>query len=114
VIENATVSAITAPNPATAGGDVTFPAPTPISVRAVLDEPTTAQRIALGQVIADATAVLFVLKSQLGNLKVARGYEVRVRVDGGDPQILVVTHVVERVKDGGLSHYQAFLKERAG
>lgn len=112
---NATLAGLTAPNPPTTGGDVTYPSPTSISVRCILDGVKQSQRIALGAVIQDATAVLYVLKARLGNLKPARGQEVRVLLDGEQAaQVLVAEHVINHEKEGGLSHYQVFLKERAG
>lgn len=116
MIENATVSAITAPNPADTRGNVTFPAPAPIAVRAALDDVRYSQRIALGAAIAEATAVLYVLKSQLGTApsptRPTRGCEVRATIDGGTLQTLIAEHVIDHEKQGGLSHYQVFLKER--
>ena len=111
-LSNATLSAITAPAAADKFGDRVVPAPATISVRCVLADVKQSQRIAMGATIQGATAVLYVLKANLGNLKPARGSEIRVTIDGGQLQILDAEHVVDHEKSGGLSHYQVFLKER--
>jgi hypothetical protein len=112
VIHNATLQRIDTQQPATAGGSVAYATGAAIAVRCTLDQPSFAQRTALGAVIAQATAVLYVRKADLTAGTVpAKGNRLSVQVDGdAAAQVYRIEHVVNWEKPGGLSHYQAYLR----
>lgn len=83
---NAILDSITAPGAPTPEGDATIPPPVALTpaVRCVLDQVKHSQRVSLGALVKEATAVLYVLKSRLpAGVKPAKGYELRVTPDGG-------------------------------
>jgi hypothetical protein len=113
-LRNCTITGITAPNPPTAGGKITWPAAVAMTVRALQSGITSRQVDTLGQRIKDATAVLLVFKSDLpAGLKPGRGYELRFTPDGAAAMVTRVEYVVDVEKSGGLAHYQVFVRDLA-
>jgi hypothetical protein len=113
-LRNCTITGITAPNPPSTGGKVTWPAATPISVRGLHAGITQQQVNTLGQRIKDATAMVVVMKNELpAGVRPGRGYELRFTPDGGAALVTRVEHVLDVGKAGGLSHYQAFVRDLA-
>lgn len=117
MISNATITSLIAPGAPDKSGKIVYAPPKPpdLTVRAALCEPTHGQRIAMGAMLKDVTAVLYVLKSALAGTRPAPGYEVRVKIDGGDDrsgaQVLIAEIVRDYEKAGGLAHYQIFCRE---
>lgn len=118
MISNATITVLTPPGAPDKSGKIGYAPPKPpdLTVRAALCEPTHGQRIAMGALLKDVTAVLYVLKSALpAGTRPAPGYEVRVKLDGGDDragaQVLIAEIVRDYEKAGGLAHYQIFCRE---
>jgi hypothetical protein len=111
-LANCTVVGITSPGASTPGGSVTFPASTAIAVPAVIDQVRYSRRVTLGAVIQDATAALFLLKDKLpAGVKPKRGDEVRLVLKDGTPQTMLAEYVSDFEMDGGLSHYEVFLRD---
>lgn len=110
-LTNAALTRVDVPGASTPGGSIAFATGSTIAVRGVMDEPTFAQRTALGAVIADASAVFYVRKAALPTgLVPARGQRLRVSIDGSSNVLYKAIHVVNWEKAGGLSHYECFLK----
>lgn len=108
MIKNATLSNVATPGAADAWGKTTFTGAA-VSVRVFLDEPTRAQRSAEDRRIAESDAVMYVEKP-LSGFSLAAGCRVTAAVDGAAAITYEVRRVIDRQKDGGLSHVEAYLK----
>jgi hypothetical protein len=106
---NATLSKVTQPGTADGFGDVVYGAGVTVSERVVLTEPTRAQLISLAARIADASAVVYV--THPFSQPLAPRVRLTVTLDGGSAQTLEIIHRIERVKAGGLSHFECFVME---
>lgn len=113
MIENATLSAVQAPNTADKRGEVTFAAATAVSARGALTEPSFSQKRELVGVLKDVSAVFYVLKTVLGNVSVQAGRRLTITLDGAAAVTYEVIKSVDREKAGGLSHWECWLKVMA-
>jgi hypothetical protein len=109
MIENATITSIARVTGATGSGAVTRTAEA-VSIRCLACDPTSAQRWALGAVIADASMTVYVGLEELSGVPLNDKDKLTVTVDGLAAKVLEVIKVVTVVKDGGLSHCEAFCK----
>lgn len=107
---NGVLSRIDAPSGVSSGGDVTFTTGSTISVDVLIDNPTRAQRYALGQQIADAEAVVYVLKDQLpAGVSINEGDRVTAAQEGEAAATYLVIKRQFRVFDE-LTHFELFVK----
>lgn len=113
--DNATLDAIAAAGTPTPAGDATFGTPTVLSPAAECSFQNVkySQRVSLGALIKDATAVLYVRKSQLpAGVAPKKGNELKVTPVGSTQQVMVADHVIDWPSGGPLAHYEIFLRER--
>jgi hypothetical protein len=110
VIQNATLTRIDTPAPSTPGGSVPMVTGSDVRVRCWMGEPTFSQRVALGEVIQDSTAVCYVPKAGYAATTPARGQRMTVAIDGGAAVSYHVVHVKDWTKAGGLSYWECFLR----
>lgn len=111
MITNATLLRIDAQNAPTKAGSVSWTAGGTIDVRCLLDAPTSHQRHALGAIIADAKAVMYVETSALGESALATGGKVTIELDEVEPATTYrIVHRNIRVK-GTLTHEEVFLQQ---
>jgi hypothetical protein len=112
VITNATLTGFSQPPTPSAGGDLTYGSLTSCSGRCLLDEVRRAQRIALEGRLSDASAVMYLLKSNTpAGYTPAAKQRLQVALDDSAAQVFDVLLVRDNVKAGGLSHWEVFLKE---
>lgn len=90
-------------------GDPTYTHGDAIELRVLVDVPTRAQRYALGTVIQDASAVVYVMVADVPG-GVAEGGRVVVAQDGMAAVTYVVVKRIVRVFRE-LGHYELFCKE---
>ena len=110
MISNATLQRIDTPQTANPLGDVLYTPGAPLTVRACQDEPSDSQKYVLGIIVADATAVLYVLMSAIATgLLVPRNHLV-VQMDGFGAKTYQILGVRNFVKSGGLSNFEVWLK----
>jgi hypothetical protein len=113
-LTNATLVSL-APATTNAAGRTTFGAATTLNARCVLDDVTRAQQIALGAKLGNASAVLYVLKSELpAGTTPDRGQQAIAVVDGAAAATYRIAFVRNREKEGGLSHWECFLEIPGG
>jgi hypothetical protein len=112
MITNATLTSITPPPAADRKGTAVYAAATAVNIRVAMTEPSRAQVISLGTLMADVTAVMFVPKAQILAAAISLDKDCRViaAIDDSDPQTYEVAFARDREKAGGLSHFECFLK----
>lgn len=111
MIYNATLLRVDVPA-VDGGGNVTFTNGSALSVRCAGDAVKSGQRYQLGAVIADATAVIYLLRKDIpAALVIEKGYRLVAQLDG---EPAAVTYHVEwknpRIK-GQISHYELYLRQ---
>ena len=111
MIRNGTLASIAIKTGVTAGGDPVYASPATLDVRICVSLPTRQQRYALGAVIAEADAVLYMLLDELGETAVGLGDKVTVVNRRGETVQYEVLHVRTMDKAGGLSNVEVFGKE---
>jgi hypothetical protein len=109
VITNAMLHSIIAPPAVTNDGGETHGPPVSIGVRCFVDAPRRAQLLAKANVVADATAVMYVEGLAQESRLVERA-RVSFTIDGSVLRELQVIHATPFIKAGGISHVEAFLK----
>ena len=109
---NCTLLRVDPPAARTPAGDDVSPTPGPaLSVRCVLDEPTTAVRWLIDDLELESTDVLYVRTAAYpaAAAAIAADGQVLLQLDGQAQQLMRVDHVKLRVMSG-LSHVQALLR----
>jgi hypothetical protein len=109
MIQNATITSIAPPPQMNSSGGRTEQPPVTVSLRCFADEPRRAQKLALANIVSDASMVIYVPVEHASNL--VPQSRVAIAIDSLiGSQTMQVLHRVERVKVGGLSHAEVFLK----
>jgi hypothetical protein len=112
MILNASITLIKAPPVADATGKRSYGAGTTVSVRCFLDAPSRAQRAAIDTRISTADAVAYVPKPS--SLSLVPGSRVTIGVDDSAAIEYELGMVIDRQKDGGLSHFEFYLRKVGG
>jgi hypothetical protein len=108
-LANATITSIAPPPTVNSSGGRTEQPPVIVSLRCFADEPRRAQMLSLANVVADASMVVYVPVEHASSL--IPQARVTVAIDSLiGSQTMQVLHRVERIKVGGLSHAEVFLK----
>lgn len=114
LIVNAKLKRIDKPSSVSTGGVISFASGSAINVEITQDNPTLAQRRSLGQMIAEATAVIYVMLADVGNTTIGAGSRVATSlVIGATEQparVYEVIHEIVRLHDP-LSHLELYVRE---
>lgn len=116
LIPNAKLKRIDKPASVSTGGIVTFANGAAIDVVITQDNPMFVQRRSLGSLIAEATAVLYVMLADLDNTTIGAGARVSTALVIGETEqttrLYEVLHEVVNVH-GSLSHVELYVREVA-
>lgn len=110
MIKNATLTNVKPPPTPDRMGGRTFAAGTTVSLRVMMDAPTRGQRLSTDTRVSTSDAVMYIEKPLPAGVSIVAGGRVTVLVDGSASAELDVQHVIDRQKDGGLSHFECYLK----
>jgi hypothetical protein len=109
VITNATIKRVDVASGVSAMGKNVYTEGNAVAVRCFQDTPRREQRIELGAVIEGAIAVLYV---QRPPMSLAAGQRLLVLLDEETaPKLLEIQNVTPRIKSGGLSHQEVFVRQ---
>jgi hypothetical protein len=110
MIVNAKLQRVDAPSGASAAGDRSWTTGSSIDVPCCLDDVSDAQKFSVGNVIADATAVLYVLLSKLpAGVTIVKEAMALVQLGGFTARLYQVIYMKDRVH-ADQSHAEVFLK----
>ena len=112
MLYNATILRITAPNPPTTGGGVTFtPAVGVLAIRCQLGNVSQQRRYEIGAAIKDSTAQLRVERRGMQGWLIVDGCQIEVLLDGEAASETYIVDLSRKIQKAGLSNFLVFLRK---
>jgi hypothetical protein len=113
VITNATLVSVTSPPVSNGSGGYTAGATTTLGVPCLVDEPSTAQIVAVAGQIAGVNAILYVEKVNLpSGVTPAKGGSLAFKMNKSETTLSRrIAKSVDREKVGGPSHFELWLNQ---